>query len=171
MARFQVINYFDVWGNSRDGWEVNNLCREDVVVDIDDADTDEDVIRKLGDAGFLASDAWEQGARIDSCGGFEMIEIVDNSEPEEDEDIRTDYDDSDGTPRGYADHGYGMPICRLERIDDYEVVDFGPGPRDETQGYPFSGTERDCAAWIVRHQAVRADGTERYAMQRIDEEE
>ena len=22
-----VTDFFDVWGNSKDGWEVNNLCR------------------------------------------------------------------------------------------------------------------------------------------------
>jgi len=27
---FQLVNYFDIWGNSRDGYEVNNLCHEQV---------------------------------------------------------------------------------------------------------------------------------------------
>lgn len=26
--RLKLINYFDVWGNKKDGWEVNNLCVE-----------------------------------------------------------------------------------------------------------------------------------------------
>lgn len=25
---FTLINYFDVWGNARDGWEINNQCIE-----------------------------------------------------------------------------------------------------------------------------------------------
>lgn len=24
----KVINYFDVWGNKKDGWEINNMCEE-----------------------------------------------------------------------------------------------------------------------------------------------
>lgn len=24
----KLINYFDVWGNKKDGWEINNLCEE-----------------------------------------------------------------------------------------------------------------------------------------------
>lgn len=26
--RLRLVNYFDVWGNKKDGWEVNNLCTE-----------------------------------------------------------------------------------------------------------------------------------------------
>jgi len=26
--RLKLINYFDVWGNEKDGWEVNNQCIE-----------------------------------------------------------------------------------------------------------------------------------------------
>ena len=26
--RLRLINYFDVWGNEKDGWEVNNQCIE-----------------------------------------------------------------------------------------------------------------------------------------------
>ena len=28
MDKWQFINYFDVWGNTEEGWEVNNLCKE-----------------------------------------------------------------------------------------------------------------------------------------------
>lgn len=28
MPTYSLINYFDVWGNAKDGWEVNNLCTE-----------------------------------------------------------------------------------------------------------------------------------------------
>ena len=26
--RLKLINYFDVWGNKKDGWDVNNACVE-----------------------------------------------------------------------------------------------------------------------------------------------
>ena len=26
--RLRLINYFDVWGNKKDGWDVNNACME-----------------------------------------------------------------------------------------------------------------------------------------------
>jgi hypothetical protein len=47
----------------------------------------------------------------------------------------------------------------------YQVVDFGPGPQDETQGYPFEGSEAECSAWIAEHQEMRADGSLRYGLQ------
>ena len=25
----KVINYFDIWGNKKDGWEINNMCEEE----------------------------------------------------------------------------------------------------------------------------------------------
>jgi hypothetical protein len=46
-------------------------------------------------------------------------------------------------------------------------VDFGAGPVDETQGYPFEGTESECAAWLETHGCERPDGKPRYAMQLI----
>jgi hypothetical protein len=47
----------------------------------------------------------------------------------------------------------------------HQIVDFGPGPTDETIGYPFQGSEAECVAWLERHQEVRADETNRYALQ------
>ena len=32
MKKIRVTNYFDVWGNKKDGWEVNNLCHDDYSV-------------------------------------------------------------------------------------------------------------------------------------------
>lgn len=50
---YTLINYFDVWGNEVDGYEVNNQCveAEDIVI-ADDA-TDDDIINYLQLAGYL----------------------------------------------------------------------------------------------------------------------
>ncbi len=58
-------------------------------------------------------------------------------------------------------------------VPTHQVVDFGPGPQDVTHGYPFEGSERDCAAWLKQHQET-TNGRDRYALQAIpldDEEE
>ncbi len=53
MDTWTLINYFDVWGNAEDGYEVNNQCveAEDIVI-TDDA-TDEAIINYLQLAGYL----------------------------------------------------------------------------------------------------------------------
>ena len=52
----------------------------------------------------------------------------------------------------------------------HEVVDFGPGPLDDTRGYPFAGSESECSAWLAQNQETRPTGESRYAMQEIPEE-
>lgn len=34
---YTLVNYFDVWGNPKDGWEVNNQCVEydDIHIELD----------------------------------------------------------------------------------------------------------------------------------------
>ena len=53
MNSYTLINYFDVWGNEVDGYEVNNQCveAEDIVI-ADDA-TNNDIINYLQLAGYL----------------------------------------------------------------------------------------------------------------------
>ena len=43
MPTYSLINYFDVWGNAKDGWEVNNLCTEKTGITITDDATDKDM--------------------------------------------------------------------------------------------------------------------------------
>jgi hypothetical protein len=52
----------------------------------------------------------------------------------------------------------------------HEVVDFGPGPIDETQDYPYAGSEAECFAWLDAHQ-VTIDGRDRFAMQVIPDDD
>ena len=50
--KLRLINYFDVWGNKKDGWEVNNLCTE--WDDVWTKDLDNRVLLKiLKDTDFL----------------------------------------------------------------------------------------------------------------------
>jgi hypothetical protein len=57
---YEVISY-DVWGNARDGFDVNDSRRTGVVVTIEDTDTDATINRKLGRAGITGA----QGVRWD----------------------------------------------------------------------------------------------------------
>ena len=53
MEKYRLINYFDVWGNEKDGWEVNNQCSEGEDFRIDNDATAKDVCEYLKNAGFL----------------------------------------------------------------------------------------------------------------------
>lgn len=70
---YTLINYFDVWGNSRDGFTVNNQCVECNDLYIDDAATNKDICAYLKNAGFLASDDMRRLAVTDTGS---MIEIT-----------------------------------------------------------------------------------------------
>ena len=64
-----VTNFFDVWGNARDGWEVNNQCHADYKVRKFDIHNRAAVLRFLkriqflGKAVRLASITWEETDR------------------------------------------------------------------------------------------------------------
>ena len=50
----QLINYTDVWGNQEDGFEVNNLCYEDIFIEIEeDSVSNKDILETLWGMGFL----------------------------------------------------------------------------------------------------------------------
>ena len=46
-SRYKLINYFDVWGNEEDGWEVNNQCVEFDDIFITEEATDQDLLDYL----------------------------------------------------------------------------------------------------------------------------
>ena len=69
--KYTLINYFDVWGNSDDGYEVNNLCNEgnlDIV-----NDTNDDILQALKDFGFIND--WVKTSDIDIWNNGYMIEL------------------------------------------------------------------------------------------------
>lgn len=89
--KYQLIDYFDVLGNSEDGYEVNNLSREfEVILPYDS--TIEDVINTLISKGYFTPlatrwtvEAWDDGEII------ELYQVED-----------------------------GFPLCRLEYIEEVE---------------------------------------------------
>lgn len=68
---YRVINYFDVWGNEKDGWEVNNLCEEGTIELVDYTSVTE-TIKKLKELGFLASHC--RANMFDVWNDYDMIE-------------------------------------------------------------------------------------------------
>jgi len=66
---YKLINYFDVWGNKEEGYEVNNLCDEGnfhVAEDIE-------IIKALKKIGFLLPNVRKNQFIIEDMG--EIIEI------------------------------------------------------------------------------------------------
>ena len=71
---YKLIDYFDVWGNAEDGWEVNDLTTvEDDIVIAEDS-TDEEIIDFLVRIEYLKPEAKEL-VHLESYNN-EMIEIV-----------------------------------------------------------------------------------------------
>lgn len=69
---YDLINYFDVWGNEEDGWDVNDLSRDETDIYISDDLTDEEIVDYLIDeVGFLSPQArgnvevWNDGDMIE----------------------------------------------------------------------------------------------------------
>lgn len=52
MKQAEIINYFDVWGNQKDGWEVNNMCSEGNI-ELPENYSHKDILKALRDASFL----------------------------------------------------------------------------------------------------------------------
>ena len=53
--KYRLVNYFDVWGNEKDGYEVNNLCTEADDLWIDDDSTLKEIAKFLVQIGFLVT--------------------------------------------------------------------------------------------------------------------
>ena len=71
---YKLIDYFDVWGNATDGWEVNDITTvEDDIVIAEDV-TDEEIIDFLIQIEYLKPEA-KENVHLESIDN-EMIEIV-----------------------------------------------------------------------------------------------
>lgn len=55
VKRYELINYFDVWGNAKDGWEVNNQCVEFDDLYLTDDITDKEILDYLKETGYLST--------------------------------------------------------------------------------------------------------------------
>jgi hypothetical protein len=95
IKQIKVINYFDVWGNKKDGWEINNMCVEETLDDellqLHESASSKDAFQLLKDTGFFKKTARINQVDIDNMGefGFEFHQRKD-----------------------------GMPICRIEFINN-----------------------------------------------------
>lgn len=83
----ELVNYFDVWGNAKDGFEINNLCKEGTVL-IPENHTHKDIVQALKDVGFFKKHVRSNMIDVSDNGDGIMIEI----------EKRRD----------------GKPVCRLE---------------------------------------------------------
>ena len=76
--KYKIVDYFDVWGNPIDGWEVNNLTSyydtDDTCLRIAEDATDEEIIDFLIQINYLKPEAKEL-VYLESYDN-EMIEIV-----------------------------------------------------------------------------------------------
>lgn len=85
--KYRLVNYFDVYYTEEDGWEVNNLCYEDILIELESG-SDSEIITKLIKAGFLLPTVKPEQFYV--WNDYEMIEISVKES--------------------------GEPICRLELI-------------------------------------------------------
>lgn len=88
VSKWVLVDYYDVWGNADDGWEVNNVSREDEITISDDA-SDKEIFEYLRD----------------------IVKYFNKSLKFEDV-----YVTSDGDIIEFEASADGMPICRLERV-------------------------------------------------------
>lgn len=71
---YKLIDYFDVWGNTTDGWEVNDLTTVEGDIVISEDTSDEEIIDFLVRIEYLKPEAREL-VHLESYDN-EMIEIV-----------------------------------------------------------------------------------------------
>ena len=71
---YSLCNYFDVWGNASDGWEVNNSCIEFEDLYISDDATEKEILEYLVQIGFLNTSD-RRKVRLDETSYADVIEI------------------------------------------------------------------------------------------------
>jgi hypothetical protein len=85
---YKLVNYFDVWRDEEDGWQVNNLCHEEGEIVLNNYTSDNEIVVKLIDFGFLKTGTSPKDIVI--WNEYEMIKLFDASND--------------------------LPLCRLELI-------------------------------------------------------
>lgn len=80
--KYKLVDYFDVWGNEEDGWDVNNVCiyynTDETCLRISEDATDEEILEYLVQIGYLKT--IDESVKItdvvylESC-DIEVIEI------------------------------------------------------------------------------------------------
>lgn len=63
--QYKLVDYFDVWGNAEDGWEVNNLCTVEENIFISDDSTNAELISLLKNINYLGNEATIENVRVE----------------------------------------------------------------------------------------------------------
>lgn len=63
--KYKIIDYYDVWSNEENGYEVNNLCTCATGIEIADDTTDADIINYLKSINFLSENATTETVELD----------------------------------------------------------------------------------------------------------
>ena len=63
--KYKLIDYYDVWSNEEDGYEVNNLSTCVTGIEIADDTTDADIINYLKSINFLSEKATTETVEVD----------------------------------------------------------------------------------------------------------
>ena len=84
---WSLIDYFDVWGNAEDGWEVNNSSTEFDDLYLDPTITNEEIVDYLKSIGYFAPTVTMDQLTIEDGGDYIEFFKADD----------------------------GMPLCRLDR--------------------------------------------------------
>lgn len=78
--KYKLVDYFDVWGNAEDRWQVNNLTSyydtDETCLRISEDATDEEIIEFLERIGYLTEEANRNEAVHLESQDNEIIEIV-----------------------------------------------------------------------------------------------
>lgn len=93
--KYNLINYFDVWNEGEENgiptWQVNNLCKEEDIIELSENYNHKEIIEQLQECDFLSGLATIK--TVEFYDDFEMIELFDKTND-------------------------NYPICRLELIRD-----------------------------------------------------
>ena len=99
MTAWRLIHYFDVWGNAKEGYEVNNLCIQgELHFQGDDWPTAGLFMKELKRVGFFRKTVRLRSVRFLYCYS-ERVEIEDR---------------------------HGMPVCALELLSPETMDKDGP---------------------------------------------
>ena len=52
-TKWQLIDYFDVWGNAKDGWDINDCCVVEENIWLDNSVTNKEILKYLENIGYL----------------------------------------------------------------------------------------------------------------------
>lgn len=75
MVKVELVDYYDVWGNAEDGYEVNNISREDTF-ELENLE-DETIIEKLKEIHYLNENATPENITVDDC--YPYMEILESN--------------------------------------------------------------------------------------------